>query len=125
MATMRAVAQLGVSHNVSVIDWPIPTIINSTDAIVRLNASAICGSDLHTYHTASGSTDLPYLYGHEGLGVVTAIGDAVQYLSVGDHVVIPDNVDSGHFTVEPYDYYAPLGYGGPADGSVLPGLQGK
>ncbi|KAI0098993.1 alcohol dehydrogenase [Hypoxylon sp. NC0597] len=125
MATMRAVAQLGVANNVSVIDWPVPTIVNNTDAIVRLNLSAICGSDLHNYHTESGSPQLPYLYGHEGLGVVTEVGDAVRYFNVGDYVVIPDNVDSGHYTIEPYDYYPPLSYGGPPDGSVIPGVQAQ
>ncbi|CAG9983061.1 unnamed protein product [Clonostachys byssicola] len=120
---MRAIAQLGIAFNVSVIDVPVPKILNGTDVIVKLNATAICGSDLHSYHVDSGSQDLPYLYGHEAIGVVTEIGDAVQYLNVGDYVVIPDNLDNGHFTVEPDTYYAPLGFGGPADGSVLPGLQ--
>ncbi|KAI1132416.1 alcohol dehydrogenase [Nemania abortiva] len=123
MATMRAVAQLGTAFEVSVIDRPIPTIINGTDAIVKINASAICGSDLHTFHEPSGSTDLPYLYGHEAIGMVVEVGDAVEYVSVGDYVVIPDNTDPGHFTVGPPVYYAPLGYGGLADGSVLLGVQ--
>jgi threonine dehydrogenase-like Zn-dependent dehydrogenase len=57
---------------------PIPKILNATDAIVRINASAICGSDLHNYRAA------PYLYGHEGIGHVVEVGDAVQYLNVGD-----------------------------------------
>lgn len=121
--TMRAVAQLGEAYSVSVIDVPVPTILNATDVIVRLNASAICGSDLHSYHVPSGSPELPYLYGHEGIGYVTEVGDAVQYLSVGDYVIIPDNLDNGHFTYEPDAYYPPLGFGGPNDGSVLPGLQ--
>lgn len=125
MVTMRAVAQLGVALNVSVIDVPVPKILNGTDVIVKLNATAICGSDLHSYHVASGSEDLPFLYGHEAIGVVTEIGDAVQYLNVGDYVVIPDNLDNGHFTVEPDTYYPPLGFGGLSDGSVLPGLQSK
>ncbi|EXA35669.1 hypothetical protein NW761_005474 [Fusarium oxysporum] len=101
MATMRAVAQLGVAFNVSIIDVPAPRILNGTDVIVKINATAICGSDLHSYHVESGSEGLPFLYGHEGIGVITEIGDAVQYLNVGDYVVIPDNLDSGHFTVEP------------------------
>ncbi|KAF4823410.1 putative zinc-type alcohol dehydrogenase-like protein YbdR [Colletotrichum siamense] len=120
---MRAVAQLGTAFEVSVIDRPVPTIINATDAIVQINASAICGSDLHSFHQPSGSADLPYLYGHEAIGMVVEVGDAVEYLNIGDYVVIPDNTDPGHFTVAPPSYYPPLGYGGPADGSVLLGVQ--
>ncbi|EOD51591.1 putative alcohol dehydrogenase protein [Neofusicoccum parvum UCRNP2] len=119
-STMRAVAQLGQAFNVSVIDVPVPAIQNATDVIVKINATAICGSDLHSYHVASGSPDLPLLYGHEALGYVAEVGDAVQFLNVGDYVVIPDNLDNGHYTIEPDYYYPPLGFGGLADGSVLP-----
>jgi threonine dehydrogenase-like Zn-dependent dehydrogenase len=122
---MRAVAQLGQAYNVSVINLPIPTILNATDAIVRINASAICGSDLHSYHVNSGSPEQPFLYGHEAIGYVTEVGNAVQFLSVGDYVVIPDNLDNGHFTLEPDTYDPPLGFGGIQGGGVLPGLQGK
>lgn len=122
---MRAVAQLGQAYNVSVIDIPVPTILNATDVIVRINASAICGSDLHTYHQASGSSDAPLLYGHEAIGYVTEIGDAVQFLNVGDYVVIPDNIDNGHYTLEPDAYQVPLGWGGVQGGEALPGLQSK
>ncbi|KAK5311760.1 hypothetical protein LTR93_011602 [Exophiala xenobiotica] len=120
---MRAVAQLGVALNVSVIDVPVPNILNATYVIVKLNATAIYDSDLHNYYVASGSQNLPFLYGHEAVGVVSEIGDAVQYLNVGDYVIIPDNLDNGHFTVEHDTCYPPLGFGGLSDGSVLPGLQ--
>jgi threonine dehydrogenase-like Zn-dependent dehydrogenase len=124
---MRAVAQVGQARNVSVIDVPIPTILNATDVIVHINASAICGSDLHTYHVASGSPETPLLYGHEAIGYVTEVGDAVQFLTVGDYVVIPDNVDNGHYTLEPDTYTVPLGWGGVqnGEGGPLPGLQSK
>lgn len=122
---MRAVAQLGQAYNVSVIDVPVPTILNATDVIVRINASAICGTDLHTYHVASGSPENPYLYGHEAIGYVTEIGDAVQFLSVGDYVVIPDNVDNGHYTIEPDTYSESLGFGGLQNADVLGGLQSQ
>ncbi|KAL4914951.1 GroES-like protein [Aspergillus aurantiobrunneus] len=105
-STMRAVAQFGQAFNVSVIDQPVPTILNATDVVVRLNASAICGSDLHYYRTSTGSEEQPFLYGHEGIGHVVEVGDSIQFLSVGDYVVIPDNFDNGHFTLE-QDTYIP------------------
>ncbi|KAL5045315.1 hypothetical protein BDW71DRAFT_198290 [Aspergillus fruticulosus] len=122
--TMRAVAQFGQAFNVSVVDRPLPTIPNSTDAIVRLNASAICGSDLHSYRTSSGSQEHPFLYGHEGIGHVVEVGDSVQFLSVVDYGVIPDNIDNGHFTLEPDIYVPSLGSGG-VEGTALPGLQAE
>jgi threonine dehydrogenase-like Zn-dependent dehydrogenase len=122
---MRAVVQLGMAYNVSVIDVPVPTILNATDVIVRINATAICGSDLHLYRVPTGSTEQPYLYGHEAIGYVTEIGDAVQFLNVGDYVIIPDNVDNGHFTLEPDAYQSPSVFGGLQGGVELPGLQSK
>ncbi|KAL4910560.1 hypothetical protein BDW74DRAFT_184438 [Aspergillus multicolor] len=81
-ATMRAVAWLGQPYNVSVIDMPIPSIINQTDAIVRITTSAICGSDLHFYHGYTGAPN---------------VGDSVSSLQVGDYVIIPDNAHDGHY----------------------------
>ncbi|KAL4815624.1 hypothetical protein BDW67DRAFT_185626 [Aspergillus spinulosporus] len=121
---MRAVAQFGQAFNVSVIDRPVPTILNSTDVVVRLNASAICGSDLHSYRTSSGSPEHPFLYGHEGIGHVVEVGDSVQFLSVGDYVVIPDSLDNGHFSLEPDTYIPSRGLGG-VEGTGLPGLQAE
>lgn len=55
MSTMRGVVQLGQAYNVSVVDLPMPTILNATDVIVKINISAICGSDPHFYHEPLGS----------------------------------------------------------------------
>ena len=109
-ATMMRAAALVGAYNVTVIDMPVPVLQNSTDAIVRITASAICGSDLHYYHQGLGSPGRPVPIGHEAIGYVESIGDAVQSLQVGDYVVIPDNVDDGHFTFGPD---LPHSYGGP------------
>lgn len=98
--TMRAVLWTGIPYNVSVQTIPRPTIQNPTDVLVRMNAAAICGTDLHTYHGLYGSTTPPWVMGHEGLGIVEKIGDAVQSLEVGDHVVIPDTLSTGHLNME-------------------------
>ncbi|KAF7556167.1 hypothetical protein G7Z17_g1613 [Cylindrodendrum hubeiense] len=104
---MRAVALIG-AYNVSVIDLAVPVLQNATDAIVRITASAICGSDLHFYHQGNGSPEHPTPIGHEAIGFIESIGDAVQSLQVGDYVVIPDNVDDGHFNFGPE---LPISYG--------------
>ncbi|KAL5343057.1 GroES-like protein [Aspergillus crustosus] len=120
---MRAVVQFGTAFNVSVIDQPLPTLLNATDVIVRINASGICGSDLHNYRTESGSVELPYTHGHEAIGHVVEVGDAVQFLNVGDYVVIPDNLDNGHYTYEPDTFVPDLTFGGTNDSAGFPGLQ--
>ena len=69
-------------------DVPDPTIEQPTDAIVRVVAGCICGSDLWPYRGANpihaGST-----IGHEAVGVVEEVGDEVREVRVGDFVVIP------------------------------------
>ncbi|KAL1849323.1 hypothetical protein Plec18170_007615 [Paecilomyces lecythidis] len=94
---MRAVAWFGQPYNVSVIDVPVPSIVEQTDAIVRITSSAICGSDLHFYHGFAGSPNVPWGLGHEAVGYVSEVGSAVSSLQVGDYVIIPDNAHDGHY----------------------------
>jgi threonine dehydrogenase-like Zn-dependent dehydrogenase len=123
-AMMRAVVQFGQALNVSVVDILVSTLLNATDVIVRINRTAICGSDLHTYHVESGSSEQPLYYGHEATCYITEVGDAVLFLSVGDYVVISDNLDNGRYTQEPDVYNPRLGFGRHV-GEVVPGLQSK
>ncbi|KAI7708163.1 hypothetical protein KC353_g11196, partial [Hortaea werneckii] len=65
---MRAVLWEGNAYNVTVADVPIPSIVNATDAVVRLSKAAICGSDLHIYRGTNTGTETPWILGHEGIG---------------------------------------------------------
>jgi threonine dehydrogenase-like Zn-dependent dehydrogenase len=67
---------------------PDPTIVNSTDAIVRIIRACVCGSDLHPYHSMKHS-DGGVPMGHEFIGVVESIGADVATLTVGDFVIAP------------------------------------
>ncbi|KAF4537113.1 alcohol dehydrogenase [Lasiodiplodia theobromae] len=100
-STMRGVVYSGIPYQVNVTDLPIPTLSADTDVIVRLTHAAICGSDLHMYHGVQGGSDAPWVMGHEGIGYISEIGDAVTSLAVGDYVVIPDNLGTGHLDLEP------------------------
>lgn len=97
---MRAVALTG-AFNITVIDVPRPTIINGTDAIVRIAASGICGSDLHIYHDNPASPESPQQIGHEAIGYIEAVGDSVETLNTGDWVVVPFAFDDGHYQYGP------------------------
>ncbi len=71
--------------DVRVEDRDDPTIIDPTDAIIRLTATCICGSDLWPYRGVERVDHK--LMGHEYVGVVEQIGDDVKTLKVGDFVV--------------------------------------
>jgi 2-desacetyl-2-hydroxyethyl bacteriochlorophyllide A dehydrogenase len=65
---------------------PEPELLAADDAIVKVEASGICGSDLHIYH---GRVEIEpgFTIGHEYVGTVTAAGDAVDRVQVGDRVL--------------------------------------
>lgn len=64
-----------------------PKIEGPGDAVVRLTASAICGSDLHFFH-GKAPLDSGDRLGHEGVGVVEEVGQGVTSVAPGDRVVI-------------------------------------
>jgi threonine dehydrogenase-like Zn-dependent dehydrogenase len=82
---VRAVVFVDVGV-VRVTDVPDPVLQRSTDAIVRIERSAICGSDLHFLHGKT-PIDRGGVLGHEAAGVVEAVGDAVTSVRPGDRVV--------------------------------------
>ena len=63
-----------------------PTIVEPTDAIIRVTTSCICGSDLWPYR-GYGTPSEPARMGHEYIGVVDQIGPGVRDIAVGDFVV--------------------------------------
>ncbi len=117
---------------------PEPTIEDPQDAIVRLTASAICGTDLHFVRgTFSGMTKGQIL-GHEGVGIVETVGSAVRDMKVGQRVIIPSTIGCGTCQFCKKGYFAqcdnanPGGklagtafFGGPAAAGGLKGLQAE
>src|SRR6476659_333948 len=87
MGAMRATT-IHAPGDIRLSDVPDPTIEAPTDAVVRVVAGCICGSDLWPYRGANpitaGST-----IGHEAVGVVEEIGADVRRIKKGDFVVIP------------------------------------
>jgi threonine dehydrogenase-like Zn-dependent dehydrogenase len=81
---MRGVV-LEAAGTVTVTEREDPRIVEPTDAVVRLAATCICGSDLWPYRGLEPADHLPM--GHEYVGVVEEVGDAVRNVKVGDFVV--------------------------------------
>lgn len=71
---------------VSVEDRPEPEIVDGGDAIVRVQATGVCGSDLHIYHGRV-QVEPGFTIGHEYVGTVTAVGEDVTRVAVGDRVL--------------------------------------
>jgi threonine dehydrogenase-like Zn-dependent dehydrogenase len=71
---------------VAVEDRPEPCIEEAGDAIVRIEATGVCGSDLHIYHGRV-QIEQGFTIGHEYVGTVTELGEGVTSVAVGDRVL--------------------------------------
>ena len=67
---------------------PDPKIINPADAIVQVDITTICGTDLHILKGDVPAVTDGRILGHEGVGTITEVGQAVSKLAVGDRVII-------------------------------------
>jgi threonine dehydrogenase-like Zn-dependent dehydrogenase len=90
---MKALVYNG-AHNVSIQDVPDPKIEKPTDVLVRITSTNICGSDLHMYEGRT-SVECGKVLGHENLGEVIEVGNAVDRIRKGDRVCLPFNIGCG------------------------------
>lgn len=115
-----------------------PTIKEPTDAVVRLTASAICGTDLHMVRGTFSGMVPGTILGHEGVGIVEEVGRDLRNLAPGDRVVIPSTIGCGNCSYCRSGYYAmcddanPNGpsagtafFGGPKESGSFNGLQAE
>src|SRR3954452_2323229 len=92
---MKALAWHG-RRDVRVDTVPDATIVEPTDAVIRVTTTAICGSDLHLYELLAPFIREGMILGHEPMGIVEEVGSAVTELQPGDRVVIPFQISCGH-----------------------------
>src|SRR3954454_7107143 len=115
-----------------------PKLEEENDAIVRLTASAICGTDLHFVRGTVGGMEPGTILGHEGVGIVEEIGRDVRNLKPGDRVVVASTIACGYCSYCRDGYHAqcdnanPNGaaagtafFGGPKDSGPFHGLQAE
>lgn len=134
---MRAVVFRGVG-DIRVENIAEPKIQKPNDAIVRLTASAICGTDLHMVRGTMPGMVPGTVLGHEGVGVVEEAGTAVRNFRQGDRVVVPSTIGCGNCSYCRAGYYSqcdtanPNGpsagtafYGGPATTGPFNGMQAE
>src|SRR4051794_40153066 len=91
---MKALAWHG-KEDIRCDNVPEPTIEEPTDAVVRITATAICGSDLHLYDGYVPFMKPGDVMGHEPMGIVEEVGSAVTNLKRGDRVGIPFTICCG------------------------------
>ena len=80
-----------VFHGPNLKSWdevPDPQLVDPTDAVVQVDTTTICGTDLHILKGDVPAVAEGRILGHEGVGTVLAVGSAVQTIAVGDRVII-------------------------------------
>lgn len=82
-------------YRVQVDTVPDPVIEESTDSIIKVTRTAICGSDLHLLDGYMFEMERGDILGHEFMGEVVEVGSAVTKLKKGDRVVVPFNISCG------------------------------
>ncbi len=92
---MKALCWNG-KQDVRVENVPDPKLLNPRDAILKVTATAICGSDLHLYDGYIPTMEPGDILGHEFMGEVVELGADVKNLKKGDRVVVPFTIACGN-----------------------------
>ena len=91
---MRALTYHG-AKDIRVENMPDPILSEPDDIILRVTATAICGSDLHIYRGKIPDMKSGDILGHEFMGIVEDVGTGVEKLRKGDRVVVPFTIACG------------------------------
>ena len=115
-----------------------PKLKQPTDALIRITASAICGTDLHFIRGSIAGLESGTILGHEAVGVIEEVGKDVRNFRKGDRVVVPSTICCGYCSYCRAGYHSqcdvahPRGphagtpyYGGGESGGGFDGLQAQ
>ncbi len=83
------------AHDVAVENVPDPVLQADDDVVLRVTATAICGSDLHIFRGKIPAMESGDILGHEFMGIVEETGRGVTRLKKGDRVVVPFTISCG------------------------------
>jgi alcohol dehydrogenase len=104
---------------------PKPTIKNSTDAIIRITKTTLCGTDLHIMKGDVPEVAEGLILGHEGIGVVEEVGSAVSNFKVGNKVLISCITSCGICDACKIGMYSHCETGGWILGHLIDGTQAE
>ena len=117
-----------VYHGPNAKSWeekPMPSIIEATDAVVRISKTTICGTDLHIMKGDVPAVTDGRILGHEGVGVIEEIGKAVTSFKKGDHVLISCITSCGKCEYCKRGMYSHCENGGWILGHLIDGTQAE
>ncbi|PWT96166.1 MAG: glutathione-dependent formaldehyde dehydrogenase [Candidatus Melainabacteria bacterium] len=134
---MKALVFKGVGK-IELAELPKPVLQDSTDAIVRIIAASICGTDLHMVRGSMSGMKPGSILGHEAVGIVEQVGASVQNFKEGDRVVVCSTIACGNCVYCQAEEYSscdranPNGpeagtafFGGPVSSGPFDGLQAE
>jgi alcohol dehydrogenase len=107
------------------LDRPDPQIVESTDAVVRISATTICGTDLHILKGDVPTCAPGRILGHEGVGVIEAVGAAVTSFKPGARVLISCITSCGRCEYCRKGMYSHCVTGGWILGNTIDGTQAE
>jgi len=94
---MRALVKAGPEPGLHLQDVPMPTV-GPDDVLIKIARMAICGTDLHIHDWddwAAATVPTPLVIGHEFMGVVTAVGERVTEIEIGERVTAEGHITCG------------------------------
>ncbi|MGF7231233.1 zinc-dependent alcohol dehydrogenase family protein [Arachidicoccus sp.] len=102
-----------------------PVIKEATDAILRISKTTICGTDLHIMKGDVATVTDGRILGHEGVGIIEEIGNAVSNFKKGDHVIISCITSCGKCANCKKGMYSHCDNGGWILGNTIDGTQAE
>ena len=124
LSTMKALVFHG-PHKLALEDRPRPTLRETTDAIVRLTTTTICGTDLHILRGDVPTVIDGRILGHEGVGIVDEVGSSVSDFHPGDKVLISLITSCGRCSFCKKTMYSHCTRGGWLLGNSIDGTQAE
>lgn len=94
---MKAMKLTGI-RKMEMMEAPDPKIVQPDDVLIRMKVVGVCGSDVHYYENGQIGSQVvtyPFTVGHEGAGVVAAVGPGVQTIHVGDRIAVEPAMSCG------------------------------
>ncbi|NOR74179.1 MAG: alcohol dehydrogenase catalytic domain-containing protein [Draconibacterium sp.] len=94
---MKQIVLTGIKK-MKLIEYKIPSIVNSNDVKIKMKTIGVCGSDIHYYSEGKIGTQVvqyPFAVGHECSGIIEEIGEGVTNVKIGDLVVVDPAVHCG------------------------------
>jgi len=122
--TMKALVLVGPGE-IELKDVPIPKILKSTDALVKVLKTTICGTDLGIVKGKVPTVKPGTTLGHEGVGIIEQVGTAVRNFKKGDHVIISCITSDGTCEYCKKQMYAHCKDGGWILGHTINGTQAE